>query len=337
MPADDPAVRLPTLSQVAALAGVSLKTASRALNGEPNVAEETGQRVRAAAEQLGYRLNGLARELRRGGRSAMVGLISGDLANPFYSAVASGAERELRRHGLLLVTANNDENVTQERQLVDVFLERRVRALLIVPSGGGQEYLARDDTGGVPVVFLDRPPQGLAADSVLIDNEGGARAAAEHLLAGGHRRIALVADLARTASQRARIDGFAAAMRRAGNPDWDRYLRTDVHDAATAERTIGALLALDEPPTAIFTTNNRLTTGALRVLAGRPRPPALVGFDDFELADVVGTTVVAHDMVALGREAARLACARISGHAGPPQTVVIPASLIPRGSGEIAP
>ncbi len=267
----------------------------------------------------------------------MVGLISGDLANPFYSAVASGAERELRRHGLLLVTANNDEDVAQERHLVDVFLERRVRALLIVPSGGGQEYLARDDIGGVPVIFLDRPPEGLAADSVLIDNEGGARAAAEHLLAGGHRRIALVADLARTASQRARINGFAAAMRAAGNPDWDRYLRTDVHDAATAERTISELLALDEPPTAFFTTNNRLTTGALRALAGRPRPPALVGFDDFELADVVGTTVVAHDMVALGREAARLAFARISGDTGPPQTVLIPASLIPRGSGEIAP
>src|SRR4051794_20523302 len=130
MPADDPAVRLPTLSQVAALAGVSLKTASRALNDEPNVAEETGRRVRAAAEQLGYRLNGIARELRRGGTSAMVGLISGDLANPFYSAVASGVERELRRHGLLLVTANNDEDVAQERHLVDVFLERRVRALL---------------------------------------------------------------------------------------------------------------------------------------------------------------------------------------------------------------
>jgi LacI family transcriptional regulator len=336
MPADDPAVRLPTLSQVAALAGVSLKTASRALNSEPNVAEETGRRVRAAAEQLGYRLNGLARELRRGGTSALVGLISGDLANPFYSAVASGVERELRRHGLLLVTANNDEDVAQERHLVDVFLERRVRALLVVPSGGGQEYLARDDIG-VPVVFLDRPPEGLAADSVLIDNAGGARAAAEHLLAGGHRRIALVADLARTASQRARIEGFAAAMRAAGNADWERYLRTDVHDATTAEQAIGALLTLDEPPTALFTANNRLTTGALRVLAGRRRPPALVGFDDFELADVVGTTVVAHDMTALGREAAGLAHARISGYTGPPRTVVIPAALIPRGSGERAP
>jgi LacI family transcriptional regulator len=227
--------------------------------------------------------------------------------------------------------------VAQERNLVDAFLERRVRALLVVPSGGGQEYLARDDVSNVPIVFLDRPPEGLAADSVLIDNVGGARSAAEHLLAAGHRRIALVADLVRTASQRARIDGFTAAMRAAGNTAWEPYLRTDVHDAATAERTIGELLALGEPPTALFTTNNRLTTGALRALGGHARPPALVGFDDFELADVVGTTVIAHDMTALGREAAILAHARISGHTGPPRTVVIPTTLIARGSGERLP
>ncbi|MFC7534009.1 LacI family DNA-binding transcriptional regulator [Actinoplanes sp. GCM10030250] len=332
MSEEDPAARPPTLSQVAARAGVSLKTASRALNDEPNVAVGTGRRVREAADQLGYRLNGLARELRRGGTSALVGLISGDLANPFYSAVASGAERELRRHGLLLVTANNDEDAEREHELVGALLERRVRALLIVPSGAGPQLPA-----GVPLVFLDRPPRGLAADSVLIDNDGGARSAAEHLLAGGHRRIALVADLVRTASQQARIEGFTAAMRAAGNADWEPYLRTDVHDAVTAERTVGELLALDRPPTAFFTTNNRLTTGAMRALTGRPRPPALVGFDDFDLADLVGTTVVAHDMTAMGREAARLAYARIGGYTGPPRTVVIPTALVTRGSGERRP
>ncbi|GAA2715412.1 LacI family DNA-binding transcriptional regulator [Actinoplanes palleronii] len=329
--------RPPTLSQVAARAGVSLKTASRALNGEPYVSGATGQRVREAADELGYRLNSLARDLRTGGTSPLVGLISGDLANPFYSAVASGVERELRRHGLLLVTANSDEDGQLERSLVEALLERRVRALLVVPGGDSREYQRVRDDHGVPFVFLDRPPAGLAADSVLIDNAGGTQQAAAHLLAGGHRRIALVADLVRTTSQQARIDGFTAAMAAAGNPDWEPYLRTGVHDAATAERTIGDLLALDDPPTALFTTNNRLTTGALRALRGLDRPPALVGFDDFELADVVGTTVIAHDMTELGRQAARLAHERIGGHTGPPRTVVIPTTLIARGSGERPP
>lgn len=337
MPADDPSVRRPTLTQVAALAGVSLKTASRALNREPNVAPSTGQRVLDAADLLGYRLNGIARELRRGATSALVGLVSGDLANPFYSAVASGIERELRQHGLLLVTANNDEDPELERSLVDAFLERRVRALLIIPSGGEHDYLAVEGSHGIPFVFLDRPPDGVNGDAVLIDNVGGARSAAEHLLAGGHRRIAMVADLARMAPQRGRIDGFVAAMRAAGNTEWEPYVRTDIHDARHAERAVRDLLALDPAPTAFFTTNNRITTGALRALRDLPEPPALVGFDDFDLADVLGTTVVAHDMTAIGREAARLAFERISGHTGPARTIVISTSLIPRGSGERPP
>ncbi|MFI6074414.1 LacI family DNA-binding transcriptional regulator [Actinoplanes sp. NPDC051343] len=337
MPADDPSVRRPTLTQVAALAGVSLKTASRALNREPNVAPSTGQRVLDAADLLGYRLNGIARELRRGATSALVGLVSGDLANPFYSAVASGIERELRQHGLLLVTANNDEDPELEHSLIDAFLERRVRALLIIPSVGEHDYLSIEGRHGVPFVFLDRPPDGVDGDAVLIDNVGGARSAAEHLLAGGHRRIALVADLARMAPQRGRIDGFVAAMRAAGNTAWEPYVRTDIHDVRHAERAVRDLLALDPAPTAFFTTNNRLTTGALRAMRDVAEPPALVGFDDFDLADVLGTTVVAHDMTAIGREAARLAFERISGHTGPARTIVISTSVVPRGSGERPP
>ncbi|MBU2662667.1 LacI family transcriptional regulator [Actinoplanes bogorensis] len=337
MPVDDVTVRRPTLTQVAALAGVSLKTASRALNQEPNVAPSTGRRVRDAADLLGYRLNGIARELRRGATSALVGLVSGDLTNPFYSAVASGIERELRQHGLLLITANNDEDAMLERSLVDAFLERRVRALLVIPSADDHEYLAIEGNRGVPFVFLDRPPDGLSADAVLIDNAGGARSAGEHLLGAGHRRIALVSDLVRMAPQRARIDGFVGAMRAAGNDAWEPFLRTGVHDVRQAERTVRDLLALDQPPTAVFTTNNRLTTGALRAMRELADPPALIGFDDFDLADVLGTTVVAHDMTALGREAARLAYERISGHSGPARTIVISTSIIARGSGERPP
>jgi LacI family transcriptional regulator len=337
MPADDPSVRRPTLTEVAALAGVSLKTASRALNREPNVAPSTGQRVLDAADLLGYRLNGIARELRRGATSALVGLVSGDLANPFYSAVASGIERELRQHGLLLVTANNDEDAELERSLVDAFLERRVRALLIIPSGGAHDYLSIEGRHGVPFVFIDRPPDGVNGDAVLIDNVGGARSAAEHLLAGGHRRIAMVADLARMAPQRGRIDGFVAAMRAAGNTAWEPFVRTDIHDVRHAERAVRDLLALDPAPTAFFTTNNRLTTGALRAMRDVAEPPALVGFDDFDLADVLGTTVVAHDMSTIGREAARLAFERISGHTGPARTIVISTSIVSRGSGERPP
>jgi LacI family transcriptional regulator len=335
--------RRPTLTQVAAAAGVSLKTASRALNSEPNVAPATAVRVQAAADRLGYRLNGIARELRQGGTSTLVGLISGDLANPFYSAVASGIERELRQHHLQLLTANNDEDPDRERDLVEALLQRRVRALLVIPTDGHHTHLSADRAAGVPFVFLDRPPVGVAADAVLIDNVGGGRAAGEHLLAAGHRRIAVISDLSRLPPQRDRMDGFVQAMRAAGTTAWEPYLRTDVHDAARAQEAVHDLLRLDEPPTALFTANNRLTTGALRALKlealklrdpGGSHRPALIGFDDFDLADVVGVSVVAHDAVEMGRQAARLAIDRISGVNGPPRTVLMPTWLIERGSGE---
>ncbi len=329
--------RRPTLTQVAAVAGVSLKTASRALNREPNVAPDTAVRVQQAADRLGYRLNGIARELRRGATSTLVGLISGDLANPFYSAVASGIERELRQHDLQLLTANNDEDPERERELVDALLERRVRALLVIPTHGRHDHLAVEGNRDVPFVFLDRPPAGMSADAVLIDNVGGGQSAGEHLLAAGHRRIAVINDLSRLLPQRDRLRGFQQAMRAAGNTQWEPYLRKDVHDARRAEQAVQELLALPSPPTALFTANNRLTTGALRALKGHRQPPALVGFDDFDLADVVGVSVVAHDAAEMGRQAARLAINRISGQAGRPRTVLMPTWLIRRGSGEVPP
>lgn len=336
-PARTDAAARPTLAQVAALAGVSLKTASRALNAEPNVASGTLARVQKAADLLGFRLNGIARELRRGATSRLVGLISGDLANPHYSAVASGIEREIRQHGLQLVTASNDEDAAQEHALVDAFIERRVRAVLLVSTADQHDYLALERRRGVPFVFVDRPPVGLSADAVLIDSRGGARAATEHLLAVGHRRIAVVGDLARLPTQRERVEGFVEAMSAAGDDQWEPYLRSDVHDVAGAEAAVRELLAARPAPTALFTLNNRLTTGALRALKGRRPHTALIGFDDFDLADVLDVSVVGHDAEAMGRTAAQLALDRMSGRGGRPRSVVMPTRVIARGSGELRP
>jgi LacI family transcriptional regulator len=328
----------PTLAQVAALSGVSLKTASRALGGEPNVALDTRTRVQEAADMLGYRLNGIARELRRGAAtSTLIGLLSGDLANPFYSRVAGGLERELRPHGLHLVTASTDEDPEWERQLIDDLLERRVRALVIVTAMTEHDHLAAERRHGIPFVFVDRPPVGLSADAVLLDDREGARQATEHLIAVGHRRVGVVGDLSRLSTHRDRVAGFADAMRAAGIADWDRYLLEDAHDVAAAERAVRDLLARDPAPTALFTTNNRITTGALLALRGNPTPPALVGFDDLELGEVLGITVVAHDPEEMGRRAAQLVLARLAGEGGPARRVTMPTRLLVRGSSERPP
>ena len=176
---------------------------------------------------------------------------------------------------------------------------------------------------------------GLAADAVLIDDASGGQTAGRHLLARGHRRIAAIGAADRLVRQRERLAGFARAMRQAGNDEWAPYLRANVLDAADAEHCVVELLTAQPPPTALFTANNRITTGALRALRDRRHPPALVGFDDFDLAELLRISVVAYDAVELGRQAARLALERIAGGTGPHRTILMPTHLVSRGSGEI--
>src|SRR6266496_1441188 len=148
----------PTMTDVAAAAGVSLKTVSRVVNAEPGVTPETAARVRGAIEQLGFRRNDVARALRRGQRFRMLGLVIEDVANPFYSAIARGAEEVTRERGLLLITGSSDEDPARERELVRLFCERRVDGLLMVPAADDHRYLFPELRVGLHVVFIDRPP-----------------------------------------------------------------------------------------------------------------------------------------------------------------------------------
>ncbi len=328
----------PTMRDVAEAAGVSVKTVSRVVNAEPGVGGPTVDRVQRAIRDLGFQRNDLARSLRHGQTSATVGLVIGDLANPFYAAIARAAEQVAQANGHLLIAASSEGDERRERELLRTLRMRRVDGLLLVPTGGDHRDLAADQRLGVPVVFLDRPPAGVVADAVLLDNEGGARTAAAHLLAAGHRRFGVVGHrdggfytMAR------RLAGFRAALVDAGVPLPDRSLRLGLHDAATAEAATRDLLAAPQPPTALFTTNDRSTVGAVRAVRALGARVALVGFDDFELADLLTppVTVVAHDPAELGRRAAELLFARLRGDRSPARTVTLPARLLPRGSGEV--
>jgi LacI family transcriptional regulator len=329
------------MRDVAERAGVSLKTVSRVINEEPGVAGPTAERVAVAIAELGFQRNDLARSLRQGRSSSTIGLVIEDMGNPFYSAIAQAVEAAAADHGCMLITSSCEEDPDRERALVQALLRRRVDALLLVPASDDHTYISREAGTNTPVVFLDRPPGGIDADTVLLDNRGGARSAIEHLLAQGHRRIACVADPDRLYTASERLHGFREAMDAAGVEIDPELVRLDTHSAEPAERVVRELLALapDRRPTAIFTGNNRHTVGALRALRGLEHEVALVGFDDFELADllVMPTTVVRHDSQELGRHAADLAFMRLDGRDGPPRRVVVPTELVIRGSGEVAP
>jgi LacI family transcriptional regulator len=331
----------PTMRDVAERAGVSLKTVSRVINEEPGVAGPTAERVGSAISALGFQRNDLARSLRQGRSSATIGLVIEDIGNPFYSAIAQAVEAAAAARGCMLITSSCEEDPDRERSLVQALLRRRVDALLLVPASDDHAYVEREAAGSTPVVFLDRPPGAIDADTVLLDNRGGARGAIEHLIAHGHRRIACVGDPDRLHTAGERLRGFRDAMDAAGIPVDAELVRLGTHSAELAESVVRELLALPpgRRPTAIFCENNRHTVGALHALRGLEQEVALIGFDDFELADLLAmpTTVVRHDSQELGRRAAELAFMRLDGRGGPPRHVVVPTELVTRGSGEVHP
>lgn len=331
--------RRATMNDVARQAGVSLKTVSRVVNGEPGVHPGTAQRVLAAIDQLGFRRNLGARDLRRGSSTSTIGVLAEDVANPFYSTLTRAVEEVARQFGRHVLTGSSDEDPERERELALEFCSRRVDGLVIVPAGARHGYLVPELHAGLPVVFVDRPAGDVEADTVLVDNVGGTADAVAHLAGHGHRRIAFLGDAPGIFTAAERLRGFREGCTRAGVRFAADLVVMGPHD----ERTVAA--ALDRfgdrraPATALVTGNNRITVLALRALAGRPRRPALVGFDDFELADLLDppVTVVAHDTAALGKAAADLLFARLAGDDSPPHRVTMPVRLIARGSGEKRP
>jgi len=327
----------PTIRDVADRSGVSVKTVSRVLNRESGVAEDTAARVLAAISALGFRRNDLASSLRRGHSSATLGLLIEDISNPFYSAIAQTVESLGHERGYMLITASCEEDPERERELTDLLLRRRPDALLVVPAGADH----RSVTGLVPMVFLDRPPVGLSADTVLFDNAESAQRGVEHLIAHGHRRIAWLSDRESLYTVGERLSGYRQALAAARIPSDPALVRAGLHHAAQSETALREVLELppDRRPTAVFAANNRNTVGALRALRSHRHELALVGIDEFELADVLSPaiTVVRTYPERLAAVATERVFARLGGDQRPPERLVVPTELVVRGSGEIAP
>ncbi|MEU9860086.1 LacI family DNA-binding transcriptional regulator [Streptomyces sp. NPDC047971] len=326
----------PTMKDVAARAGVGLKTVSRVVNGEPGVTPDTERRVQEAIDSLGFRRNDSARVLRKG-RTASVGLVLEDLADPFYGPLSRAVEEVARAHGALLINGSSAEDPDREQELALALCARRVDGLIVIPAGTDHRYLEPEIKAGVATVFVDRPAGRIEADAVLSDSFGGARAGVAHLIAHGHRRIGFVGDQPRIHTATERLRGYRAAMEDAGLGVEESWVSLGPTDPDRVREAVTAMVSGPEPVTALFAGNNRVTVTAVRALAGRERPVALVGFDDIELADLLGITVIAQDAAALGRTAAERLFRRLDGFDDAPAQVVLETRLIARGSGEIPP
>lgn len=330
------------MREVAALAGVSVKTVSRVINGEPGVSDALTSQVRAAIDRLDYRPNLTASTLRRSdGRTAAIGLLLEDVANPFSSTLHREIENFALSRGVLVFAGSSDEDQERERELVAEFISRRVDGLIIVPASHDHSYLLNEHRAGTAMVFVDRPPEFLDADSVLIDNVAGSRAGVGHLIARGHRRIGYLGDLQSIATAKLRYRGYVEELSSHKLEVDTGLVRLNVRGVENAESAVTELLSSVQPPTAIFTGQNVLTIGAYRALRKLKlqHSVALVGIDDFELADMLepGITVMAQDPAAMGRAAAEILFRRLDGDTTASIHKVVPTRIVARGSGEIKP
>jgi LacI family transcriptional regulator len=327
---------------VASLAGVGLKTVSRVVNGETGVSPALEAKVKRAIEQLNYRRDANASMLRRlGGKTQTIGLVLEDVANPFSSALHRAIEDSARARNVLVFAGSCDEDPLRERGLISSFRDRRVDGIIVVPASHDHAYLYTEQRAGTALVFVDRPAGHLDADSVASNNVEGSVEAMEHLLAHGHRRIAFLGDLPSIATAEQRLQGYARALERAAIGYDPELIRSGLRSPDAAARAVGELLALPDPPTALFTSQNLLTIGGARALrkAGLERRIALIGFDDVALADLLdpAVSVVAQDPQAIGRSAAELLFRRLDGDTSPSVHHIVPVKLIARGSGELRP
>ncbi|MEU6131641.1 LacI family DNA-binding transcriptional regulator [Saccharopolyspora sp. NPDC047091] len=323
-----------TISDVAARAGVSTATVSRALNGKSSVDPALAARVVAAADELGYRPNGPARNLRKQ-ETAVLALIISDIENPFFTAISRGVEDVAHAAGYSVVLCNSDDDPSKEREYLDVALQERVAGVLVSPTGR-EESAALLRAHAVPVVALDRPLPG-GGDTVLVDSGGAARSATLHLVDEGYRRIGCLTGPSGMPTADARLAGYREGLRTAGLTDAGLVRHTEFR-AAGARRAARQLLDRPEPPDALLVANNAMAVGVLETLGElglRPgRDVGVIAFDDAPWATLLDPplSVVAQPAYDVGALGAQLLLRRIGGDVGEPATRTLSAHLVARGS-----
>jgi len=306
---------------------VSLKTASRALNGEYGVAAATSARVHDAARDLGFRPNHLARSLAAGGPSAAVGLVLSSVSDPFFAAISGAVECVFAPRELQLLSASHGDDPERQRTIVRTFVERRLDAIVLVPAPGDASYLAAEIDHGLVVVAVDRPADGVDVDTCVVDNRGGAAEAVARLVARGHRRIAAVGVDHRLWTLRERFAGYRQGLAAAGLPLDDALVDLDCRDAAGADRTVRRLTALADPPTALLAVQFMAGRGVVHAVRATGVPLDVAVFDEPVDTDLLLTppvVVVASGPDRLGALGATMALERLDGWAGPGRHVVLP-------------
>ncbi len=328
----------PTISDLAALSGVSKTTVSNVIRGVGRVAPGTRERVLESARTLGYRPNGLARNLVRQ-RSDTIGVVVGDLANTFYAELVKMLERRASDEAYTTMVCNTDGNLTLEAARIEALLERAVSGVVMLQFSGDQAVLDELEAAAIPVVVVSCWEE--RVDSVAVDDRAGMALAVDHLCELGHRRIVFVSGpLIEESTRRVRLAGYQEQMRAAGlRPE---HLFTDAwgdgepgYTAALRELVHG-----DDPVTAFAVANDLMAIRLMDALesagVGVPDDVSVVGFDGVDLGanSRIGLSTVAQPRKELARRGLDLLVARIADGEGDaaPHLVRLAPELVPRRS-----
>jgi LacI family transcriptional regulator len=328
------------LRDVATLAGVHPATASRALNPETRllVSEETANRVLAAAAELGYRPNTVARSLRTR-RSHTVGVLVPDLNNPLFPPIVRGIEDRLDADGYVALIGNTDGDIEREQKVFQQMRARHVDGYVLATAHLRNPPLAEAVRAGLPLVLVNRVAEDYSLPAVTVDNESGVQMAISHLVSLGHRKIACVAGPQDVSTGLARYRAFQASMAAAGLEVLPgRVAVARAFSIEEGRRCTAEILRTGDGFTAIAAGNDMLAVGCYQALdqasLGCPADVSVVGFNDMPFIDMLRPplTTVAFSHYQLGREAAQLLLDRLNGDTGAAKVLYLTPELIVRNS-----
>ena len=329
----------PSIKKVADFAGVSTATVSHVINGTRFVSDETKEKVNRAIETLGYIPSSIARGL-ASQKSKIIGVVFSDISNPFFTSVFRGIESLLTEQGYELSLANTREEPATQESVLNTMFSRQIEGLIIAPTGLESPMLEMMIASNIPIVMIDRGGPVKNCSIVNVDNEEAVFAATSHLFEDGHRKIGLIQGLPAVDTTKYRFKGYVKALNYFQLPFKDDYVTNGDSCMEGGYQSAYKLMTQEDPPTAVFTTNNLMTLGALHAFRDLglqvPKDVGLIGFDDHEWADIFTPpiSVIRQPTYKMGMEATRMLLAKMKGEKPCllEEELTLKAELIIRGS-----
>ena len=328
-----------SIKEIAKATGVSTATVSRVLNGSEKVREVTAKRVLEVVDQLNYRMDHVARRMKvKSSESLIIGLIITDIGNPFFSDIVKGVEDIAFRKKHILMICNTNESPDKELFFLNSMLSEKVSGVIIVPTSGNAQYFERLDQAELPMVMVDRCPKNLNIDTVSINNVAGGYLATQLLIKNGHKRIGIICGINGLSNTTGRYEGYVEALAEANIPISENLITYGNYVESGGQEAMNKLLSLENPPTAVFSTNNLMTMECIKEIYKRkltiPSDVALIGFDDSTWAEVLISplTTIKQPGYEIGVNAAELLFKRFKNKKANKMNIVLNPELVIRKS-----